>query len=145
MTLPAYTDPWWLEAPIAEICRPIGVIESGRVMEAKEAGAATLSANRAGRRKKWDKITAGQRAQIVHLVKTGATYSEAAADTGVSESQVAIIAKEAGVARGRGRQKGGPTCAVPGCGNQLTKTNRSGVCRGHNHAHGYCRCPKCVG
>lgn len=39
----------------------------------------------------------------------------------------------------------GMVCAVPGCGRRLSDENGSGVCRGHNHAVGYCRCPDCLG
>lgn len=47
------------------------------------------------------------------------------------------------VVKARARAK--PVCAVPGCGKELGKSNRSGVCMAHNHAPGRCQCPKCRG
>jgi uncharacterized metal-binding protein len=38
-----------------------------------------------------------------------------------------------------------PVCAVPGCGNALSKKNAAGVCLTHAHAPGLCRCPHCTG
>ena len=38
----------------------------------------------------------------------------------------------------------GRICAVPGCASVLTPTNRTGVCRRHNHAVGLCGCPTCT-
>lgn len=35
------------------------------------------------------------------------------------------------------------TCAVPGCAAPLTRANRTGVCRDHNHAADHCGCPQC--
>lgn len=34
-------------------------------------------------------------------------------------------------------------CAVPNCGRALSRGARSGVCRNHNHAAGFCQCSKC--
>lgn len=36
-------------------------------------------------------------------------------------------------------------CALPGCGRELTSKNRTGVCRAHNHAAGFCYCVQCAG
>ncbi len=36
-------------------------------------------------------------------------------------------------------------CKVPGCGKKLYYRNLSGLCRGHNHALGYCTCAQCGG
>ena len=36
------------------------------------------------------------------------------------------------------------TCAVPECGRALYSGNRTGVCRQHNHASGFCRCTQCA-
>lgn len=38
----------------------------------------------------------------------------------------------------------GRICAVPGCVSVLDPTNRTGVCRRHNHAAGLCGCPTCT-
>lgn len=35
------------------------------------------------------------------------------------------------------------TCTVPGCENTLSPTAKTGVCRAHNHAKGYCKCFQC--
>lgn len=35
-------------------------------------------------------------------------------------------------------------CRVPGCWTALAESNKSGVCRAHNHALKYCFCPECV-
>lgn len=34
-------------------------------------------------------------------------------------------------------------CPVPGCWSTLWPKNKSGVCRNHVHAAGYCKCPGC--
>lgn len=36
-------------------------------------------------------------------------------------------------------------CRVPGCGMDLNFRNTSGVCVGHIHHNGYCRCVGCGG
>ena len=34
-------------------------------------------------------------------------------------------------------------CPVPGCRARMVEPNRSGVCRAHRHAVGFCRCAAC--
>lgn len=36
-------------------------------------------------------------------------------------------------------------CTVPGCFATLSKANRTGVCRKHNHYAGHCQCQQCSG
>ncbi len=36
-------------------------------------------------------------------------------------------------------------CAVPGCGVELSRWAKTGVCRQHNHARGFCQCMRCRG
>lgn len=36
-----------------------------------------------------------------------------------------------------------PMCAMHGCVNELSHSNRSGLCREHNHAPGFCTCGQC--
>lgn len=54
-----------------------------------------------------------------------------------------VAAKSRGVAP-RSARKGHKSCAVPGCDSALYWGNRNGVCRSHNHAIGFCRCPQCM-
>lgn len=35
-------------------------------------------------------------------------------------------------------------CKVPGCGRLLWNSNKTGVCRDHNHAKGWCACAQCT-
>lgn len=37
------------------------------------------------------------------------------------------------------------TCKVPGCSAKLCASNRTGVCRSHNHVKPYCNCIQCGG
>jgi len=37
------------------------------------------------------------------------------------------------------------TCRVPGCTNVLHASNRSEVCRDHNHTKPHCQCVQCQG
>lgn len=35
-------------------------------------------------------------------------------------------------------------CEYPNCSNKLSSQNRSGMCKEHTHAIGYCRCTWCT-
>jgi hypothetical protein len=55
--------------------------------------------------------------------------------TPASAGRVALVPRPA--------EAGAAICAVPGCGRALVRSNRSGVCRAHNHAAGFCGCGQC--
>lgn len=66
----------------------------------------------------------------------------------VLAAEIAAVERDFAKSEGRADSEtpapaGAAVCPVPGCGSALSSGNRSGVCRRHNHAHLFCRCPRC--
>lgn len=141
-TLPSPTDAYWLEAPIADICRPRGVRESGRMMNGLDVANMQTSATKAAMKR--GRTTPAIKDRIVQMARADTIYREIAAATGVSETQVADIVRAAGAGRGQGRHAAtGKKCIAPDCGKPLHPANKRGLCMDHQHAPGLCGCPKC--